>query len=116
MLADLKNSVDREQAAIGLFVTLTPPTKPMKVEAVSAGHYRSPHSGAFDKIQILTIEGLLDGTETPRYPDLSRGSTGSRKARVEEVHGEQVELKLSRPRGFYSRTEVNRWTIRLIGR
>ena len=92
MLADLKNTVDREQAAIGLFVTLAPPTKPMKVEAVSAGHYQSPHSGAFDKIQILTIEGLLNGTEAPRYPDLSRGSTGSRKARVEEVQGEQGEL------------------------
>jgi site-specific DNA-methyltransferase (adenine-specific) len=94
MLADLKNSVDREQAAIGLFVTLAPPTKPMKVEAVSAGHYHSPHSGDFDKIQILTIEGLLNGTEAPRYPDLSRGSTGSRKARVEEVQGEQGELEL----------------------
>jgi DNA modification methylase len=94
MLADLKNSVDREQAAIGLFVTLVPPTRPMKVEAVSAGHYQAPHSGAFDKIQILTIEGLLNGTEAPRYPDLSRGSTGSRKARVEEVQGEQGELEL----------------------
>jgi site-specific DNA-methyltransferase (adenine-specific) len=94
MLADLKNTVDWEQAAIGLFVTLAPRTKPMKVEAVSAGHYQSPHSGAFDKIQILTVEGLLNGTEAPRYPDLSRGSTGSRKARVEEVQGEQGELEL----------------------
>ncbi len=92
MMADLKNSVDREQAAIGLFVTLAPPTRPMKVEAVSAGHYQSPHSGAFDKIQILTIEGLLNGTEAPRYPDLSRGSTGSKKAKVEEVDGQQGEL------------------------
>jgi DNA modification methylase len=92
MLADLKNTVEREQAAIGLFVTLAPPTKPMKVEAVSAGHYQSPHSGAFDKIQILTIEGLLNGTEVPRYPDLSRGSTGSKKAKVEEAQGEQGEL------------------------
>ena len=94
MLADLKNTVEREQAAIGLFVTLTPPTKPMKVEAVSAGHYQSANFGAFDKIQILTIEGLLNGTETPHYPDLSRGSTGFKKAKVEETQGEQGELGL----------------------
>jgi hypothetical protein len=37
---------------------------------------------------------LLNGTEAPRYPDLSRGSTGSRKARVEEAQGEQGELEL----------------------
>ena len=34
--------------------------------------YQSAHYGAFDKIQILTIEGLLSGTESPHYPDLSR--------------------------------------------
>ena len=61
MIADLKNSVEREKAQLGIFVTLTPPTKPMQTEAVSAGFYESPHSGAFDKIQILTIADLLNG-------------------------------------------------------
>ena len=92
MIADLKNTVEREAAQIGLFVTLTPATKPMKVEAVSAGYYASPHSGAFEKIQILTIEGLLNGTESPRYPDLSRGSTSFKQAKVEEEQGDQPEL------------------------
>jgi len=89
---DLAHVVAREQAALGLFVTLTPPTKPMKVEAVSAGHYQSAHYGAFDKIQILTIEGLLNGTESPRYPDLSRGGASFRKAKVEETRSGQQEL------------------------
>ncbi len=92
MLADLKNSVEREQAQMGFFVTLTPPTKPMQVEAVSAGYYQSPHSGSFEKIQILTIEGLLSGAETPRYPDLSRGSTSFKKAKVESEAGAQGKL------------------------
>jgi hypothetical protein len=35
---------------------------------------------------------LLDGTESPRYPDLSRGSAGFKKAKVEETQGEQGEL------------------------
>jgi hypothetical protein len=42
--------------------------------------------------RVLTIEGLLNGTEAPRYPDLSRGSTGSKKAQVEETGGEQGDL------------------------
>ena len=35
MLRDLKGTVEREKAAIGLFVTLTPPTKPMTTVAAS---------------------------------------------------------------------------------
>jgi DNA modification methylase len=92
MLADLKNTVEREQAQIGLFITLASPTKPMLTEATSAGFYDSPHSGSFPKIQILTIEGLLAGAETPRYPDLARGGLTFKKAK-REVSG-------SRQKGF----------------
>jgi len=53
---------------------------------------RSAHYDAFDKVQILTIEGLLNGTESPRYPDLSRGSASFRKAKVEETQSGQQEL------------------------
>jgi len=42
MIADLKNSVEREKAEIGLFLTLTPPTHSMVTEAASAGFYESP--------------------------------------------------------------------------
>lgn len=91
-IADLKNSVDREKAQIGLFVTLTDPTGPMKKEALSAGYYESPHSGAFAKIQILTIEGLLNGTERPNYPDLARGGLSFKKAKAEEGGGDQQTL------------------------
>jgi site-specific DNA-methyltransferase (adenine-specific) len=92
MVADLKNSVEREKAQMGFFVTLTPATQPMIKEATSAGMYESPHSGAFPKIQILTIEGLLEGKESPRYPDLSRGSVSFKRAKVEEERGRQGEL------------------------
>jgi adenine specific DNA methylase Mod len=76
MIADLKNTVEREKAQIGLFVTLASPTKEMVKEALTAGFYESPNfrSGEFPKIQILTIEGLLSGTQRPRYPDLSQGA------------------------------------------
>ena len=83
MIADLKNSVEREKAQIGLFVTLTPPTEPMQKEAVSAGYYDSQF-GAFPKIQILTVEDLLNGTEGPRYPDMARGGLNFKKAKKEK--------------------------------
>ena len=53
---------------------------------------KSPHFGDFDKIQILTIDGLLNGTEAPRYPDLSRGGASFKSARVEEASAQQDEL------------------------
>ncbi len=92
MIRDLKGTVEREKAAIGLFVTLTPPTKPMLTEAASAGHFESPHHGAFPKIQILTIEGLLNGTERARWPDLSQGGQTFKVAKAEGKKGKQTGL------------------------
>jgi site-specific DNA-methyltransferase (adenine-specific) len=92
MIADLKNTVEREKAQMGLFVTLAPATKPMIVEATSAGFYESPAHGAFPKIQILSIEGLLSGKETPLYPDLSRGGLTFKKAKTETENTKQSDL------------------------
>lgn len=83
MIRDLKGVMEREKAQIGLFVTLVPPTQPMKVEAVAAGYYESEAFGSFPKIQILTIEGLMNGTERAQYPDLQRGGLNFKKAKVE---------------------------------
>lgn len=84
MMRDLKGVVEREKAIIGLFVTLTPPTREMKKEAAASGHYESPHHGAFPKIQILTIEGLLDSTEQAKFPDMTYGAQTFKKAKKEE--------------------------------
>jgi site-specific DNA-methyltransferase (adenine-specific) len=92
MIADLKNTVAREGASLGLFVTLTPPTQPMIAEAASAGFYKSPHRGDFPKIQILTVAGLLAGHERPSYPDLSLGAASFKKATVEQGAGGQQGL------------------------
>lgn len=96
MIADLKNSVEREKAEIGLFVTLTAPTHPMITEAASAGFYESPTffpGQQFPRIQILTIEGLLNGVERPRYPDMALGLLNFRQARRQSTE-QQVELPL----------------------
>ncbi len=43
MVRDLAHVVDREQAKMGLFITLAPPTEPMNKEAVTAGFYQAPN-------------------------------------------------------------------------
>ena len=83
MIRDLGHIVNRENASLGLFVTLTKPTAPMRQEAIKAGYYESPIGANFPKIQILTIEGLLAGTERPRYPDLMQGGLMSRQTKRE---------------------------------
>lgn len=93
MVRDLAHVVAREKAEIGLFVSLLPSTKPMMIEAVKEGYYTSPDTGkSFTKLQILTIEGLLDGTERASYPDLSQGATTFKKAKLEEKPTKQTGL------------------------
>jgi site-specific DNA-methyltransferase (adenine-specific) len=53
--------VNREQAVIGVLITLQPPTRPMKADAASAGFYQAVewNQQRFPRIQILTIADLL---------------------------------------------------------
>lgn len=66
MVKDLITTVEHENAKMGVFVTLTPPTQPMKTRAVAAGFYETEY-GQFSKIQILTIEDLFKG-QRPHMP------------------------------------------------
>jgi len=68
VIASLRGTVEREQAAIGVLITLEPATKPMETEAATAGFYESPGwvpgSGQkYPRLQILTIEQLLHGAQ-----------------------------------------------------
>jgi DNA modification methylase len=89
---DLAHVVSREQAAIGLFVTLVSPTEPMRVEALKAGYYESPLGKSYPRVQILTIEGLLIGRDKPAYPDLALGAHTFKKAKREPGTTEQASL------------------------
>ena len=62
--------MEREQAEMGLLVTLEPPTGPMVQEAVAAGLYEPEHfpDRQFPRVQIATIEDLLSGNG----PDVPR--------------------------------------------
>lgn len=62
MVHELRGVVERERAAMGVLLTMKPPTKPMREEAASAGIYESAWGTAtFPRIQIITVGDLLDG-------------------------------------------------------
>ena len=78
----LKSVIERENAIIGLFITLKNPTKPMVAEAASAGFIET-HKGRVPRIQILTIKGILNFSEFPRLPLVD--DTSFKKAKREDT-------------------------------
>ena len=79
---DLRGTVEREGAAIGVFVTLHPPTKHMTEEAVKAGWYDSPMWGRkFRRIQIVTAEDLVSGRTADLPPSTSSGMKQAAKVK-----------------------------------
>lgn len=89
-IRDLRGTVERDGAALGAFITLEPPTKPMLKEAASAGFYNSPHFGKFPKLQILMVEGLLGGTSL-QYPHMN---TSTFKKAVRQGKSKETQLPL----------------------
>ena len=68
---DLVGVVEREQAAMGLFISLEPPTRDMRQEAASAGFFHSDlWAREFPKVQLRTVGEMLSGNgfELPPRP------------------------------------------------
>ena len=93
-IRDLKGTLQRENAAIGVFITLEKPSQDMNTEAVSAGFYHSlGWNQNYPRIQILTIEELLHSAEVKMPPQFG---TFKQAQRVQHQSGaEQPELDLS---------------------
>ena len=91
LIRDLKGTVEREKAALGLFITLEEPTRDMRTEAVSAGFYHSNvWQRDFPKVQVRTVAELLDGRafELPQHPSMYQPAQ-----RVEREEGRQAGLE-----------------------
>ena len=82
IVRDLIATVEREGAKIGVFLTLQDPTTRMRTEATTAGFYESPLHGKFARIQILTVEDILNGAK-PHLPWID--SSVFRKAKRENT-------------------------------
>jgi len=59
-LRDLRGVIDREDAEMGVLISMAKTTRDMRKEAASAGFYKSPW-GKHPRLQLLTIEELLSG-------------------------------------------------------
>ena len=83
LIRDLKGTVQREKAAMGLFITLEEPTSAMRTEAVSAGFYHSDvWQRDYPKIQLRTIAELLEGKtfDLPPHPSMYQAAQRVRRA------------------------------------
>ena len=90
-IRDLVGTVQRENAAMGVFITLEPPSKDMTTEAISAGYYHSPGWNIdFPRIQILTIAELLKGVKV-QMP-LQHGTFKQAQKVKGDAEAAQVEL------------------------
>ena len=90
-IRELKSVAANE--AFGVFITLEPPTEPMKVEAIDAGLYHSPvWNKDYPRIQIITIEELLKGKTVDMPPQEQTSVTFTRAKRISTPEGEQLSL------------------------
>lgn len=89
-IRDLVGTIDREKAAIGVFITLEAPSKEMRTEAASAGFYHSPNwNKDYPRLQIVTVEDLLSGAEVRMPPT---ATTYKKAQRERQQQGEQQQL------------------------
>lgn len=93
-IRDLKGTMEREKAQLGLFLTLNEPTREMEKEAASAGLYETGGIKV-PRVQILTAAQVLD----KRQPQVPFGFTeGFKKAAKEQAH-QQPSLDFNAPAG-----------------
>jgi DNA modification methylase len=92
-MRDLRGVIDREGAAIGVFITLDEPTAPMRQEAADAGFFqtRTVSDTRHPRLQILTIADLLAGKkiDMPTAHDL-RSFKQAPKAKTKKTEAEKM--------------------------
>ncbi len=65
---------EKEQAEIALLISLDEPSKGMLADAASARLYTSVNGKLkVPRVQLLTVAGLLDGTQRAEHPDYEQG-------------------------------------------
>jgi len=89
---DLIGVLSNEKAEIGVFICFEEPTKPMLAAAATAAFYTSSDGTKYPRVQILTIEQILKGTQ-PQYP-LHRADATFKKAPKARATTRQSNLSL----------------------
>ena len=93
---DLRGVLDREQAAIGILVSLQPPTGPMETEAASAGFYEHKTiRQKYPRLQLRTVKELMEGKGIERPSTVAATDETFRRApKAQARGGEQAALEL----------------------
>jgi len=92
---DLRGVIERENAPIGVLISMQSPTGHMRREAAAAGFYESKTWGKqYPRLQLLTIAELLDGRRVDMPPIRQVGAT-FKKAKRAHKKDEQLELPAS---------------------
>lgn len=90
MIRDLKGVLEREKEPLGVFLTLEKPTQPMITEAANSG-FHDLHGKKIPKIQIATIEDLLEG-KLPMLPSTVDTGAAFKAAPREDEDDDQGDM------------------------
>jgi hypothetical protein len=83
-----------EKEAMGVLITLEPPTEPMRKEALDAGYYHSPvYDKDYAKLQILTVEDILQGERVDMPPQTQTSITYAKAPKVKISQGTQIVME-----------------------
>lgn len=97
MVRDLRGVIEREEAEMGILITLAEPTRPMLSEAAAAGFVQKSAHGRLPRLQVVTVADILDG-RLPVMPPLPTEATSApRPARKRPRDRNQMELLLPFP-------------------
>ena len=92
-IRDLRGTLEREKAEIGVFLCFEAPTRPMMKEAAEAGFYKSPDGSSYPRMQVLTVQQLLNGKQV-EYPRYARDNTFKQAPRSRAAAAENMSLPL----------------------
>lgn len=91
MVRELRGTVEREDAAIGVLLLAHEPTKGMRQEATQAGSYQW-EGKTFPRLQILTAAEVIDG-KRPQLP------AGSMNVSLERQEAKSLTSKKAKDKG-----------------
>ena len=90
VIRDLRGVVERENAACGILITRSEPTAPMRQEAKAAGQFKPENFAAFDKLQIVTVQEILNGAQM-NLPLMEEVTRRAQKAKTDNQTGLFIE-------------------------
>lgn len=93
---DLRGTIEREGAEIGVLISIAEPTKNMREDAAAAGFYTSAMGSKHPRIQLLTVQQLMEG-KTLDMPSGNqvRGDVHTiKQAPKEKMRDDRLELDL----------------------